>query len=77
MAETAFLDGPSARLAYAFTPGSGPVVVFLSGYKSDMEGTKALHLEAWCAARGQGGVGDGRSSAEGSSCSGMPCSCSV
>jgi pimeloyl-ACP methyl ester carboxylesterase len=53
MAETAFLDGPNARLAYAFTPGSGPVVVFLSGYKSDMEGTKAVHLEAWAEPQGR------------------------
>ncbi|MCR8546549.1 alpha/beta hydrolase [Salipiger sp. P9] len=53
MAETAYLEGPKARLAYAYTPGSGPVVVFLSGYKSDMEGTKAVHLEAWAAARGR------------------------
>ncbi|MEC7257338.1 MAG: alpha/beta hydrolase [Pseudomonadota bacterium] len=42
------------RIAYHLTPGSGPTVVFLGGLKSDMEGTKALHLEGWCAARGQG-----------------------
>ncbi len=53
MAETAYLDGPNARLAYAHTPGEGPTVVFLSGYKSDMEGTKAVHLEAWAEARGR------------------------
>ena len=53
MAETAYLDGPNARLAYARTPGEGPTVVFLSGYKSDMEGTKAVHLEAWAEARGR------------------------
>ncbi|KMK67902.1 alpha/beta fold hydrolase [Puniceibacterium sp. IMCC21224] len=41
------------RLAFAYTPGEGPVVVFLSGYKSDMEGTKAVHLEAWAQARGR------------------------
>ncbi|MBN9887686.1 alpha/beta fold hydrolase [Salipiger abyssi] len=51
MADTAYLDGPNARLAYAHTPGDGPTVVFLSGYKSDMEGTKAVHLEAWAKAR--------------------------
>lgn len=42
------------RLAYHKTEGAGPTVVFLGGLKSDMEGTKALHLEAWCKARGQG-----------------------
>lgn len=39
------------RLAYALTPGDRPVVVFLSGYKSDMDGTKAVHLDAWARAR--------------------------
>jgi pimeloyl-ACP methyl ester carboxylesterase len=41
------------RLAYHRTEGDGPMVVFLGGLKSDMEGTKAVHLEAWCRARGQ------------------------
>ncbi|TMV12809.1 alpha/beta fold hydrolase [Arenibacterium halophilum] len=41
------------RIAYHLTPGTGPTVVFLGGLKSDMDGTKALHLDAWCAARGQ------------------------
>ncbi|WP_299729908.1 alpha/beta hydrolase [uncultured Tateyamaria sp.] len=41
------------RLAYHLTPGDGPTVVFLGGLKSDMEGTKAIHLEAWCAAHGR------------------------
>ena len=53
MTEVAYLDGPRGRLAYAKTPGAGPTVVFLSGYKSDMEGTKAVHLEGWAKARGQ------------------------
>lgn len=38
------------RIAYHQTAGRGPGVVFLGGFKSDMEGTKAVHLEA-CAAR--------------------------
>ncbi|MEO0380426.1 MAG: alpha/beta hydrolase, partial [Pseudomonadota bacterium] len=41
------------RLAYHMTAGAGPTVVFLGGLKSDMEGTKAIHLEAWCAAQGR------------------------
>ncbi len=41
------------RIAYHQTDGQGPTVVFLGGLKSDMEGTKAIHLEAWCKARGQ------------------------
>ena len=32
-------DGP--RLAYRFTPGKGPAIVFLPGYMSDMSGGKA------------------------------------
>jgi len=45
-------DGTS--LAYEHTPGSVPTVVFLGGYSSDMTGSKALHLEALCRARGRG-----------------------
>lgn len=41
-------------LAHHFTPGAGPTVVFLCGYASDMEGTKALALEAWARAEGRG-----------------------
>ena len=54
MAEVEYLEGQGGRrLAYAFTPGRGPVIVFLSGYKSDMQGTKAVHLEAWAEAQGR------------------------
>jgi pimeloyl-ACP methyl ester carboxylesterase len=41
------------RLAYHKSEGTGPTIVFLGGLKSDMEGTKAVHLEAWARARGQ------------------------
>ncbi len=42
------LTTPEGReLAYARTSGAGPAVVFLSGFKSDMDGTKAVHLEGW------------------------------
>lgn len=54
MTQPDFLDGPGGRrLAYHRTPGRGPWVVFLGGLKSDMEGTKALHLEAWAKAQGR------------------------
>lgn len=50
----AFLKTAQGReIAYEKTEGAGPVVVFLSGLKSDMEGTKAVHLEDWARARGQ------------------------
>lgn len=42
------------RLAYRATPGATPTVIFLPGYASDMHGTKALALEAWARAAGQG-----------------------
>lgn len=48
-------------IAYVYTPSSGagkslPIVMFCGGFKSDMEGTKALYLEEQCKARGQGYV---------------------
>lgn len=39
-------------IAYRHTPGKGPGVMFLTGFKSDMEGGKALALEAFCVERG-------------------------
>jgi pimeloyl-ACP methyl ester carboxylesterase len=41
------------RLAFRHTPGAGPTIVFLCGYGSDMNGTKALALEAWAQANGR------------------------
>jgi pimeloyl-ACP methyl ester carboxylesterase len=35
-------------IAYRRTPGRAPGVVFLGGFRSDMNGTKALALEAHC-----------------------------
>jgi len=49
-----YLDTSSGRrLAYHKTEGESPGVVFLGGFKSDMEGTKALHLEGWAKRRGR------------------------
>ncbi|HVQ07307.1 MAG TPA: alpha/beta hydrolase [Allosphingosinicella sp.] len=36
-----------ALLAYQHRPGRGPTLVFLPGYGSDMEGGKAVALDAW------------------------------
>ena len=33
---------------------TGPGVVFLGGFRSDMTGTKATFVEDWCRARGRG-----------------------
>lgn len=54
MTEPSYLDTPQGRrLAYHRTTGDGPMVVFLGGLKSDMEGTKAVHLQAWAEATGR------------------------
>ena len=41
------------RLAFRRVRGKGPVLVFLPGYMSDMQGSKALALEAWANKRGR------------------------
>lgn len=51
---TEYLDTPTGRrIAYDLTPGKGPGVVFLGGFKSDKEGSKALYLEDWAKASGR------------------------
>ena len=43
-----YLETRSKRmLAFHKTEGTAPTVVFLGGFKSEMSGTKALHLEDW------------------------------
>lgn len=41
------------RLAYRYREGAGPVILFLPGYKSDMDGGKAMALDQWAAANGR------------------------
>lgn len=54
MGGTQFIDTPQGRrIAYRRTRGRGPCVLFLGGLKSDMEGTKAVHLEAWARSQGR------------------------
>ncbi len=51
---TEFLTTPQGRrLAYLRSPGRGPGVVFLGGFRSDMTGTKAAHLHAWAQSQGR------------------------
>ncbi len=55
------------HLAYERRAGKPPTVLFLPGFRSDMEGTKALFLDAACAERGRACLrfdyrGHGRSS---------------
>jgi pimeloyl-ACP methyl ester carboxylesterase len=55
MVASTFLDTKSGRrIAYHLSSGRAPCVVFLGGLKSDMQGTKALYLQAWAQAQGYG-----------------------
>jgi len=54
MQAPSFFDSPhGTKVAYHKTIGRGPGMVFLGGFKSDMEGGKALALEAWCKREGR------------------------
>ena len=45
--------GANLQLAFRYRAGRGPTLVFLPGYMSDMEGTKALALDAWAEREGR------------------------
>ena len=45
--------GDGIELSWAWLPGKAPAVVFLPGFRSDMNGDKATALAAFCAERGQ------------------------
>ncbi len=54
MDEPDHLDsGGGRRLAFRRREGTGPTIVFLPGYMSDMEGGKASALDEWAAATGR------------------------
>ncbi|OUS07247.1 alpha/beta hydrolase [Rhodobacterales bacterium 52_120_T64] len=42
-----FLEMDNRRIAYHKIDGQGVGIVFLGGFKSDMDGTKAIHLQEW------------------------------
>jgi pimeloyl-ACP methyl ester carboxylesterase len=50
--EISYFDLAGRRIAYRLRDGHGPMLVFLPGYASDMEGTKALALDAFAERRG-------------------------
>ena len=50
--ELAFLELDDRRIAYRLRTGASPTLVFLPGYASDMEGAKALALDAFAAELG-------------------------
>ena len=41
-----------ASIAYHYTSGKSPGIIFLPGFRSDMNGTKAKNLETFCNQRG-------------------------
>ena len=64
------LTTPQGRqIAHHRHPGTGPGVIFLGGFRSDMTGTKAVFLQDWAQARGRAFVrfdysGHGQSSGD-------------
>lgn len=53
MTGLAFLDAVGgARVAYRKREGRGPAILFLPGYASDMEGAKAIAMDAFAAEQG-------------------------
>ena len=49
-------DDTQRRIAVRVRPGSGPPVVWLGGFRSDMKATKATALDQWAAQAGRGFV---------------------
>ncbi len=45
--------GDGVELAWDMVPGRSPTIVFLPGFRSDMQGAKALEVAAWCERTGQ------------------------
>lgn len=54
MEQPQFLSLPDgSQLAYRHREGSGPGVLFCAGFNSDMQGNKAVALDAWCREQGR------------------------
>src|SRR6478672_6992583 len=51
MNNLAYLNVDGRQIAYRLREGSSPVIAFLPGYASDMEGTKALAIDAFAEQR--------------------------
>jgi pimeloyl-ACP methyl ester carboxylesterase len=50
---TLFARPDGVRLAYRHRGGAEPTIVFLPGYMSDMEGSKAVAIDTWAAETGR------------------------
>ena len=51
--EVAYIEVDERSIAYRYRPGDGPTLMFLPGYASDMEGTKALALDGFAERSGR------------------------
>jgi len=47
------ITGQGRKIAYHQTKGKGAGIVFLGGFSSDMEGSKAIYLENWAKENGR------------------------
>ena len=52
MGDVAYIEVGGRRIAYRMRSGKSPTIVFLPGYASDMEGAKALALDAFAERHG-------------------------
>src|SRR4051794_37684024 len=50
--DIAYIDVVGRSIAYRARPGAAPTILFLPGYASDMEGAKAVALDAFAERRG-------------------------
>jgi len=67
--QPSFLETSGSRLAYLKQGGARPTVIFCSGFKSDMTGSKATALADYCKEKGHGFIrfdysGHGQSSGD-------------
>ncbi len=51
MNQVQYFDGPHGRIAFYQRDGDGPGVIWLGGFRSDMQGTKAEYLGQWAASQ--------------------------
>jgi pimeloyl-ACP methyl ester carboxylesterase len=51
-----YLEANGRRLAFRITPGTGPATIWLGGFKSDMQSTKAAVIAEWAAKNGRANI---------------------
>lgn len=53
MEQLDYLTANGRRLAFRLTPGTGPTTIWLGGFRSDMQSTKAAVIAEWAAKNGR------------------------